>query len=206
MSEKAPTKPERVGRAHSAATRGALLDAAEQIMLEEGYAAVSSRRLAARAGVNPGLVYYHYDTMDNLFVELFRRGAERSYERQRRALESPQPLWALWEAIHDQSQTSLTMEFVSMANHRETIWAEIAQSSRRFRHLQLDAVTDILAAHPDIPPLWTPTRVVMLMSSISRQLRMEESFDIDTGHAETIELIEDFLRSTEGERRSPDPR
>ncbi|WP_280252363.1 TetR/AcrR family transcriptional regulator [Nocardia abscessus] len=193
-------KVERASRAHSAATRVALLDAAEQIMLEEGYAAVSSRRLAARAGVNPGLVYYYYDTMDNLFVELFRRGAERSYQRQREALEAAQPLWALWEAIHDQSQTALTMEFVSMANHRKTIRAEIAQSSRRFRLLQLEAVGNILRGYPAVAAMWTPTTVVMLMSSISRFLRMEESFDIDTGHTETIALIEDFLRSVEGER------
>jgi len=39
--------------------------------------------------------------MDSLFVELFRRGAERGLERQTAALQSPQPLWALWEALHD---------------------------------------------------------------------------------------------------------
>ncbi|MGK8503379.1 TetR/AcrR family transcriptional regulator [Nocardia asiatica] len=193
-------KTERASRADGAATRIALLDAAEQIMLDEGYAAVSSRRLAARAGVNPALVYYYYDTMDNLFVELFRRGAERSFQRQREVFEDQQPLWGLWEAIHEQSQTALTMEFISMAGHRKTIRAEIAQSSRRFREMQLEAVARILADYPDVPPMWTPTTVVMLMSSVSRLLRMEEFFDIDTGHAETVAVIEDFLLSVEGER------
>ena len=62
-------------------TRTALLDAAQEIMLEDGYAAVTTRRIATKAGVNSALVYYYFDTMDDLFIELFRRGADRSLER-----------------------------------------------------------------------------------------------------------------------------
>ena len=48
--------------------RNALLDAAQRLMLTEGYAAVTSRRVAAEAGVNPGLVYYYFGPMDNIVV------------------------------------------------------------------------------------------------------------------------------------------
>ncbi|MEV4152255.1 helix-turn-helix domain-containing protein [Nocardia salmonicida] len=194
-------KPERSSDAENSTSRSALLDAAERIMLEEGYAAVSSRRLGTRAGVNPALVYYYFDNMDNLFVELFRRGADRSYERQLRALESAQPLWALWDSIHDQSHTALTMEFVALANHRKAIQAEIAESSRRFRSLQLDAVAKILADYGASAARYTPGALVLLMSSISRFLRMEEAFGLEVGHADVVDLIESFLREVEGERR-----
>ncbi|MEU4413151.1 helix-turn-helix domain-containing protein [Nocardia salmonicida] len=194
-------KPERSSDAENSTSRSALLDAAERIMLEEGYAAVSSRRLGTRAGVNPALVYYYFDNMDNLFVELFRRGADRSYERQLRALESAQPLWALWDSIHDQSHTALTMEFVALANHRKAIQAEIAESSRRFRSLQLDAVAKILADYGASAARYTPGALVLLMSSISRFLRMEEAFGLEAGHADVVDLIESFLREVEGERR-----
>lgn len=183
--------------AGSLSTRSTLLDAAEQVMLDEGYAAVSSRRLAARAGVNPALVYYYFGNMDSLFVELFRRGAGRSYQRLLEAAESAQPLWALWDAIHDQSRTALTMEFVSLATHRPSMRSEIAQSSKRFRELQLDIVTRALQSNPD--STWTPMALVMLMSSVSRFLRMEEAFDTDAGHAEITAVVEDFLRRAEGE-------
>ncbi|MGW0180484.1 TetR/AcrR family transcriptional regulator [Nocardia sp. NPDC003345] len=182
----------------SLSTRSALLDAAEQVMLEEGYAAVSTRRLAARAGVNSALVYYYFGNMDSLFVALFRRGAERSYQRLEEAARADQPLWALWEAIHDQSRTVLTMEFVSLATHRPSIRSEIAQSSKRFRELQLDAVTRALRDHET--PRWTPMTLVMLMSSVSRFLRIEEAFDIDAGHAEITAVIEEFLLEAEGPR------
>src|ERR1700693_2877153 len=82
--------------APDAKNRGVLRDAAEQLMLEEGYAAVTSRRLADRAGLKPQLVHYYFRTMDDLFLAVFRRRAEQGLKSQARALESPQPLWALW--------------------------------------------------------------------------------------------------------------
>ncbi len=66
----------RIG-APDAKNRGVLLDAAEQLMLEEGYAAVTSRRLADRAGLKPQLVHYYFRTMDDLFLAVFRRRAEQ---------------------------------------------------------------------------------------------------------------------------------
>ena len=52
-------------------TRAQLLDAAERLMRDEGYAAVTSRRVAAEAGLKPQLVHYYFRTMDDLFVDLF---------------------------------------------------------------------------------------------------------------------------------------
>ena len=79
-------------------TSEALLDAAEAIMLDEGYAAVTSRRVAEQAGTDAALVYYYFGTMEDLFVALFRRNAQRRAADFGDALTSPQPLWALWDA------------------------------------------------------------------------------------------------------------
>jgi AcrR family transcriptional regulator len=194
-------KPDRGTTAESARTRAALLDAAEQIMMEEGYAAVSSRRVASRAGVNQGLVYYYFGTMDDLFIALFQRGADQSFHRQAEALSADQPLWRLWELIHDQPRNALTMEFVALANHRKAIKSEISSYSQRFRKMQVDAVCLIFKEYGVPPEVCTPTQLVLLMSSISRFLLMEEAFGIDTGHDEMIRLVEKYLRDIEGERR-----
>ena len=82
-------------------------------MLEEGYAAVTSRRIASRAGV-PNAIHYYFDTMDNLFIELFRRGATRSLARQEAVLASPQPLWAFWDLLMDRSNGDLNTEFIAL--------------------------------------------------------------------------------------------
>jgi AcrR family transcriptional regulator len=196
-------KPDRGVGGDNSTTRQALLDAAQQLMLDEGYAAVSTRRVAGMAGVNSALVSYYFGTMEGLFIELFRRGAERSYELQVEALASEQPLWALWEAIHDQSSTALTLEFVALANHRKAIRDEISRSSQRFRELQLDAVSATLEKHGVDTDEYPPLAVIVLMSGVSRFLRMEEAFDTDMGHASTVALVERFLTKLEGERRTP---
>ncbi len=123
--------------------RTALLDAVERLMLSEGYAAVTSRRVAAEAGVNPGLVYYYFGPMDNLFVEVFRRSAARMLDRQAQALASEQPLWALWDLIRDQTNTGLNLEFLALGNHRKAVMAEMKEFSERFRHLQFDGLLKV---------------------------------------------------------------
>jgi AcrR family transcriptional regulator len=54
-------------------------------MIEET-AQRDSRRVAARAGLKPGLVHYYFRTMDDLFIALLRRRVEDSLERQAKAL------------------------------------------------------------------------------------------------------------------------
>src|SRR6266699_2699451 len=92
----------RRGKVGDPTTSNALLDAAQELMLADGYAAVTTRRIAAKAGVNSALVYYYFDTMDGLFIALFRRGAERTRQRWKRVLVSPQPLWNFWDALRDE--------------------------------------------------------------------------------------------------------
>ncbi len=169
-------------------------------MLHEGYAAVTTRRVTARAGVNSALVYYYFDTMDGLFVALFQRGAERSFERLKEALTSDQPLWGFWELIHDRSGSALTMEFIALANHRKAIRAEIAEYSRKFRRAQLEALSAVMERYGLDPDRWPPSSVIVILSAISRFLLIEEAFDVDVGHAETEAMVEDFLRTIEGER------
>src|SRR6478736_4441687 len=72
--------PRRLGTEESK-TRGQLLDAAEELMLDEGYAAVTSRRVAAKAGLKPQLVHYYFRSMDDLFLEVFRRRADANVAR-----------------------------------------------------------------------------------------------------------------------------
>jgi AcrR family transcriptional regulator len=190
----------RRGKVGDPSTRNALLDAAQELMLEEGYAAVTTRRVAAKAGLNSALVFYYFDTMDGLFIALFRRGAERSFERLEQALSSPQPLWGFWDLIHDRSGSAMTMEFIALANHRKAIRAEIAEYSRKFRRAQLDTLAEVLEGYGVDSTRWPPASVIVLMSGVSRFLLIEEDFDVDIGHAETIAMVEGHIRALEGDR------
>ena len=94
--------PRRMGT-ETSETRGRLLDVTEHIMLDDGYAAVSSRRVAKDAGVTAALVHYYFGTLDDLFLAApspARRSRARTSLR-RVVSSSQQPLRALWEAASD---------------------------------------------------------------------------------------------------------
>jgi AcrR family transcriptional regulator len=191
----------RRGNAGDPTTRNALLDATHELMLEEGYAAVTTRRVAAKVGVNSSLVFYYFESLDGLFIALFQRGAERSFERLQKALSSPQPLWGFWDLVHDRSGSATTMEFIALANHRKAIRAEIAESSRKFRRAQLDTLSTVLEGYGLDPARWPPSSVIVMLSGISRFLLIEEAFGVDIGHAETEALVESHIEALEGPRR-----
>lgn len=195
------TSPRRIG-APDAKNRTVLLDAAEQLMLEEGYAAVTSRRVAERAALKPQLVHYYFRNMDELFLAAFRRRAEEGLEVQAMVLQAPQPLWALWRFSTDPAATTITMEFIALANHRKALKAEIAFYAERFREEQRKALTAILERYgrDDGTPVQIPPLVFsVLMTSVSRVLVIERALDMSAGHRETVEIVEDYLRHLEGD-------
>ena len=66
-----PAKPEqRVTRAQQrAATRAAVLQATADCLIEEGYSALTTRRVAERAGVAQSTLMHHFPTRETLLVE-----------------------------------------------------------------------------------------------------------------------------------------
>jgi AcrR family transcriptional regulator len=192
------TSARRIG-APDAKNRGLLLDAAEQLMIEEGYAAVTSRRLANKAGLKPQLVHYYFRTMEELFLEVFRRRGEEALEVHAQLMQSPQPLWAVWRFGTDPAFTRISMEFMALANHRKEMRAEIAYYAQRFREEQRQAVTTALQKYGVAREEMPPVVVSVLMSSLSRFLVLEQAVGISDGHAETVELVESYLRRLEGE-------
>jgi TetR/AcrR family transcriptional regulator len=177
----------------NAKNRTTLLDAAEQLMLDEGYAAVTSRRVAAAAGLKPQLVHYYFRTMDDLFLEVFRRRADHGFDHLAEALESDRPLRAFWEHATDPRGTALTMEFSALANHRKAIRVEIARYAERFRALQTEGLARALRRHDlgadNVPPIV----LAVLLTSVSVVLVLEQQLGMSAGHAETIALVERYL-------------
>jgi AcrR family transcriptional regulator len=197
------TTARRIG-AETSKTRSALLDAAERLMLEEGYAAVTSRRIAAAAGLKPPLVHYYFRTMDDLFLALLRRRADWGLDRQTGALGSPQPLWSLWDLSRDPRGAAFTMEFTALANHRKAIAAELAASAERYRGGLLEAFRQVLASYGIDETECPPMVCAVLLTSISTFLVIEQAMlGMSTGHAETVAFVEDLIRRLEGDRLPP---
>lgn len=190
--------------APDAKNRVVLLDAAEELMRDEGYAAVTSRRVADKAGLKPQLVHYYFRTMDELFLALFLRRAEQLQRLHELALNQPQPLWALWELNTDPAGTGMTMEFMALANHRKALRAEIARFSELFRREQVKTFTAAMSRY-DVPfEEFSPTVLMVLMTGATQILAQETLLDVTEGHQETYLFAERWLTYLEGPRALAD--
>ncbi|MBB3605920.1 AcrR family transcriptional regulator [Mycolicibacterium sp. BK556] len=187
MASTAKTKEKDAG------ARERLMEATAQIMLEEGYAAATSRRVAARAGVRSALVYYYFPTMDDLFVAVLRSGSDASLGRMRQAITADEPLRALWSINTDPRWTGLYTEFVALANHRKVISAELKAYAERVRDIETAAATVALRAHGFDISEYPPVAVSMLVAQIARSLCNESAIGMTEGHEEMRELVDRFL-------------
>ncbi|MGE3690405.1 MAG: TetR/AcrR family transcriptional regulator [Novosphingobium sp.] len=184
----------RIG-AESSATRALILEAAELVMVEDGYAATSTRRVAARAGLKPSLVHYYFPTTDDLLIAVYRRAAEWANAELEKALADPEPLIALWRYTADTTRTALTLEFMAMATHREVLRSAMSEHAGQTHRLQLAVIERALGDKADEVP---PAVLVTLISALGRSLVMEDGLGVSEGHVEASAWFEDWLRKLAG--------
>lgn len=174
-------------------TYALILDAAEQVIRDEGYAAASSRRIATQAGLKPSLVHYYFPTTDDVFLAVFKRGAAQSDAMIERALTSDDPLRALWRFFADTSRNALALEFVALANHRKAIGAEIVRHSDAMRARQAAMIEQLLGARLDAADGVTPAGFSLVLAGIGRAIAMESELGISAGHTEARDFVEAWL-------------
>ncbi len=178
-------------------TRTAILDATEAIMGEEGYAAVSSRKVASRAGLKSQLVHYYFKTMDDLFLAVMHRVEERHFERMAQAIASKAPLRALWEQSTDSTGPRLHTELVALATHREAFRNEISRSSARSRNLRLAVVSKALDQRGIEQTRLSPMVLSIFLEAISRLIMSDISLGIALGHREIVDFVESYITEVE---------
>ncbi len=179
------TEP-RQPRAATAEKRTRILDAAERIMLRDGYAAVTSRRVEAEAGLK---LHYHFGTLDDLFVEVFRRRAERNVERLQEALTSEEPLRAWWEIVSDSRGTALLVELTAAANHRAALQAEVAKLAHDVSEMQIAMLGPVLAEYGIDAQAFPPALVAAAVQGLALVVVQDEVRGFDTAHQEAVEAM-----------------
>ncbi len=88
-------------------TKTKLLEGALRTLTEQGIAKTSARTVAAAAGVNQALVFYHFGSVDELLAAACRYGAEKAVARYRErlaAVDSLSELLAVGREIHERER------------------------------------------------------------------------------------------------------
>ncbi len=168
-------------------------------MMEEGYAAVTSRRVGKQAGIASQLVHYYFRTMDDLFLEVIRRRSEAGLEAFAELIEGEPSLRTLWEFQTGQPGGQLTIELAALARHRPAVRAEIAKYGDRFRQLHTAAVARALDRHSSSPEAWPPEVLTLMMTGVAQLLAQEHVVGMDAGHEDTMAFIEQLVARLEGE-------
>lgn len=186
-------------RAATAQKRARILDAAEQVMLKDGYAAVTSRRVEAEAGIK---LHYHFGSLDDLFVAVFRRRAERSVARMREALTSDEPLRAWWAIAADPRGTALLVELTAAANHRVLLQAEVAEFARDVRRVETETLAAILDDYGVDQTQFPPALVAAAVQGLALVVVQDEVRGFDTAPDQARDAMVRLVDRLERERQA----
>lgn len=193
------------GTAEAPETRSVILDATIGIMREEGYAAVSSRRIAAQAGLKSKLVHYYFKSMDELFLAVYKRIEDEHFGRLTKVLASPKPLSALWRLNMDSSNTGMILELNALASHRKVLRTEIARASERLRLLQAAVFERAIGESGGCSTPLPPIVLSVLALAVSRLLAMDGVLGVGGGRDETLRWIEAYIAHIEEDAPLPAP-
>ncbi len=187
-------------RASTQEKRRRLLDATEEIMLEDGYAAVSSRSVAARVGINAPLVHYYFPTLDDLFIAVLERRAGPAVDRLAEALDSDQPLLTWWRLASDRRGAALFVELMAAANHRPPLKAEVGEVARRVRKIQVDRLSSMLDQYGLDVHEFPPVLIAAAMQGLAFGLAQDQAAGYDTGTDEAADAMARLLERMERRR------
>lgn len=175
------------------ATPNLLLDATERVIRNEGYAAATSRRIAEEAGLKQQIVYYYFETMDDLLLAAFKRRTAQGLARIDHEIESDKPIQAIWHSWNTTVDAKLVFEFIALANHHDGIRDEVNRFTALAREKHAAAIARQFDAEGIDPgPLTAPALAFMLYST-ALILGREEAMGLSDGHADVQKLFDWWL-------------
>ena len=89
-----------------------ILDAARSRLLADGYAGLSTRKVAEEAGVPVSQLHYHFGSKQGLILALFEQENQRRLDRQTRMYAEDAPLWQRYERACDFLEDDLDSGYV----------------------------------------------------------------------------------------------
>jgi AcrR family transcriptional regulator len=95
-----------------AATRSAILTAARQRLLADGFAGLSTRGVAEAAGVPLSQLHYHFGSKQQLILDLLEEENARRLARQAQMYAEDRPLWQRYEQACDFLEDDLESGYV----------------------------------------------------------------------------------------------
>jgi AcrR family transcriptional regulator len=174
-----------------------LLDAAERLLVEVGYAGVTTRRLAEEAGVNNGLVHYYFGSIENLLVRVLERFTERQIARQRAMYADPDvPFIEKWRTAmryllsEDVAYEKVWLELQALAWNRSELRGRVDRVNAEWREVLTEAFAESRTRYGIEMPL---EALVSLVITFNEGIILERLSGITEGHQQLLDWIDGWL-------------
>jgi AcrR family transcriptional regulator len=182
--------------------RTALLDAAERLLVEEGHAGITTRKVAAMAGVNHGLVHYYFGSIEELLFQAMERYTERLLDRQRALYAAEIPFIEKWrQAMRyidedlEAGYPKIWAELHAVAWNRPQFQQRIAEVHLQWREIFVDALARAEDELDFSRTPFSPDAFVALVATFNAGLLLERLVGLNRGHRELLEAMDAWLTS-----------
>jgi TetR/AcrR family transcriptional regulator len=195
--------------ASRSSTADAFLDAAERLLVQVGHAGITTRRLAAEAGANQGLVHYYFGSIDELFVQVLERFTARLIERQRAMYAADTPFidkwrtaWRFQEEDLEAGYSKIWMELQALSWNHPELRPRVARVNAEWRGVLREAFERAAQEYGIDPAEFPVVALVSMTMTFGQGYALERLEGIDQGHNELLDWIERWLESLEERRRT----
>jgi AcrR family transcriptional regulator len=176
----------------------ALLDAAERLLVSDGYAKISTRRVAQEAQVNHGLVHYYFGSMEELLMQVLERFTAGLIERQREMYGADAPFIEKWRAAWRYHEDDLAagypkiwFELQAMAWNEPRLRERLVAVNEEWRAVLGEALTRARGELPIEQP--RIDALVALVMMVAQGAQLERLLGINQGHDELLTWIDEWL-------------
>jgi AcrR family transcriptional regulator len=188
----------------------ALLDAAEELLVEVGYAGITTRKLAERAGVNHGLVHYYFGSMEELLLRAVERFTDALVERQRAMYAADIPFILKWRTAMrfldedaDSGYHKVWLEMQAMAWNASPVRERLQDVHRRWMAVVKPAFDAGLAELGVDKRRFSTDAVVSLVLTFNQGIMLERLSGVDSGHRALLRMIDRTIERLWEEQEDP---
>jgi AcrR family transcriptional regulator len=132
--------------ANDSGTKAVILDAARRCLLADGFHAISTRKIAAAAGVPLSQVHYHFGSKGGMMLALLEAEDRRRLRRQTSMYAEDAPLWQRYEQACDFLDEDIESGYVRVLQEMIAAgWStpEIADKVRSMQQGWYDLLADV---------------------------------------------------------------
>lgn len=185
-----------------------LMDAAERLLYDVGYAGVTTRAVAEEAGVKHGLVHYYFGSMDELLTQTLERFVDQLAEALEALYEDPglsfADKWRLgsqfWVDEPASRVPKILLELLAMGWNMRSLQPRLTQVHARFRAIFERHFGQALRDY-GLDETELPLKVIVAaVTSFQLGLIVEGLSDVHEGHQELLDWIQRWIDGLEENR------